>query len=115
MMIKCAALETAYHGVRINGVASGVIKSNARTKTDDVEMQLDEVENKHILMESAKNVPLQNLLNEPKDVANQLLFLASDDASFITGEIMTIDGGQSLTTDSYDDYVAKIKSVYGDE
>ena len=48
-------------------------------------------------------------------MANQLLFLASNDASFITGEIMTIDGGQSLTSDSYDDYVAQVKSIYGDQ
>ena len=46
MMIKCTALETAYHGVRINGVASGVIKSNARTKNDPMEMALNDAENK---------------------------------------------------------------------
>ena len=115
MMIKCSALETAYHGVRINGVASGVIKSDARTKQDPVQMSLTEDENKVYLTEAAKNVPLQNQLNDPKDVANQLLFLASNDASFITGEIMTIDGGQSLTSDSYDDYVAQVKSIYGDQ
>ena len=44
-MIKCAALETAYHGVRINGVASGVIKSNAREKNDPMEMDLNKEEN----------------------------------------------------------------------
>ena len=51
-------------------------------------------------------------LNNPKEVAESLLFLASDDASFITGEIMTVDGGQSLTTDSYEDYMAMLQSVY---
>lgn len=46
-------------------------------------------------------VPLSNEINTPKEVANSLLWLASDDASFITGEILTIDGGQSLTTNKY--------------
>jgi NAD(P)-dependent dehydrogenase (short-subunit alcohol dehydrogenase family) len=50
-------------------------------------------------------------LNNPKEVAESLLFLASDDASFVTGEILTIDGGQSLTTDAYDDYAAELKSA----
>lgn len=34
-----------------------------------------------------------------------MLWLGSDDASFITGEILTMDGGQSLTTNSYPDYL----------
>ena len=45
MMIKCTALETAFHGVRVNGVAAGVIKSKARTKGDQMEMQLTDAEN----------------------------------------------------------------------
>jgi len=47
----------------------------------------------HYLRESARDVPLVERLNNPKEVAETLLFLASDDASFITGEITTIDGG----------------------
>lgn len=54
-------------------------------------------------------------LNNPKEVAESLLFLASDDASFVTGEILTIDGGQSLTTDAYDDYAAELKSAMAEQ
>ena len=112
-LIKCSALETAYHGVRVNGVASGVIRSEARTNTQDlISMQLTPEENQTYLDEAAAQVPLMGQLNDPKEVADSLLFLASDDASFCTGEIMTVDGGQSLTTDSYDDYCAMLKSVY---
>ena len=112
MMIKCTALETAYHGVRVNGVASGVIKSNAREKNDPMEMDLSKEENKQYLLEAKKDVPLREMLNDPRDVANSMLFLASDDASFITGEIMAVDGGQSLTTNTYKDYQAMLKRVY---
>jgi len=112
-LIKCSALETAFHGVRVNGVASGVIRSEARMNTQDlISMQLTQLENQTYLDEAAAQVPLMGQLNAPKEIAEAILFLASDDASFCTGEIMTIDGGQSLTTDTYDDYCAMLKSVY---
>lgn len=111
-LIKCAALETAYFGVRVNGVAAGVINSKARTRTELMAMQLNEQENEVYLRDKASDVPLLGQLNQPKEVAECMLYLASDDASFVTGEIMTVDGGQSLTTDNYDDYCAKLKSVY---
>jgi NAD(P)-dependent dehydrogenase (short-subunit alcohol dehydrogenase family) len=38
-------------------------------------------------------VPLLNLLNHPGDVARAMLFLGSEEASFITGEILVMDGG----------------------
>jgi len=112
-LIKCSALETAYHGVRINGVAAGVIRSEARTNTQDlVAMQLTKEENQVYLMEAATQVPLAGQLNAPKEIAEAMLFLASDDASFCTGEILVVDGGQSLTTDTYEDYCALLKSIY---
>ena len=114
MLIKVTALETAFFGVRVNGVATGVINSQARMKQDLMAMALKEEENTHYLKESARDVPLLERLNNPKEVAESLLFLASDDASFITGEILTMDGGQSLTTDAYDDYAAELKSAYAD-
>ena len=36
--------------------------------------------------------------------------MASSDASFVTGEIMVIDGGQSLTTNNYDDYLKELEA-----
>ena len=105
MMIKTVALETAFHGVRINGVASGITKTTARCKGEDIGMNLTKTENSRFLHDAAKDVPLLGQLNSPKDVANALLFLASSDSSFTTGEIMVVDGGQSLTTNKYDDWM----------
>ncbi len=50
-----------------------------------------------------------NQINLAKDVAKSLLWLASSDASFTTGEILTVDGGQSLTTNRYGDYLKELE------
>lgn len=51
------------------------------------------------------DVPLEKQINQPSEVAKAMLWLSSSDASFITGEILTIDGGQSLTSNDYNDYL----------
>jgi hypothetical protein len=43
-------------------------------------------------------------------VARAILWLASDDASFITGEILTVDGGQALTSNNYGDYLKELEA-----
>ena len=91
MLVKTTALETAFHGIRVNAVGSGVTNSSARMKRES--LQFTDAQNKTYLAEAATDVPLQNLINQPKDVARTLLWLASDDASFVTGEILTVDGG----------------------
>jgi len=40
MLVKCTALEVAYHGIRINAVAAGIVNSNARCKPQIGTMQL---------------------------------------------------------------------------
>ncbi len=52
------------------------------------------------MTESASHVPMQEI-NMAEDVSNSILWLASSDASFVTGEILVVDGGQSLTTNKY--------------
>lgn len=58
-------------------------------------------------------MPLGAVPNTTSDVADSLLFLGSNDASFTTGEILVVDGGQSLTTDRFDDFTQELrKQVY---
>ncbi len=90
-LVKCAALETAYFGVRVNGVAPGVTFTKAREKKSS--MGLTEAQNQKFCSEQQRDVPLQHEINMPQEVANSILWLASEDASYVTGEILVLDGG----------------------
>jgi NAD(P)-dependent dehydrogenase (short-subunit alcohol dehydrogenase family) len=81
---KCAALEGAPLGIRVNAVAPGhvetamfqrVIAGNAEIKTA-----------------ISKTIPLGRV-GEPREIGELIAFLSSDSAAFMTGEIVTIDGG----------------------
>lgn len=76
-LTKALAREFAPYGIRVNAVAPGVIK------TKMAESQAEE---------KRKIIPLGNL-GEPEDVAKTVSFLASDDASYITGEVIDVNGG----------------------
>jgi NAD(P)-dependent dehydrogenase (short-subunit alcohol dehydrogenase family) len=82
---KSAALEVASTGVRVNAVAPGP------TNTGMLDRFTGTPENKAALV---SGVPLGRV-GKPVDIANIILFLASDAASFITGQIVTVDGGKT--------------------
>ena len=83
--IKSAALEFSGYGINVNGIEPGNIL------TSGMKMHRSEAFIKS--MEVA--VPLGRL-GTPRDIANTALFLASDDASYITGTTIIVDGGQTL-------------------
>lgn len=79
-LTKSLARELAPFGIRVNAVAPGI------TNTDMV-ANLP----KEIIAPLIKTIPLGRI-GEPRDVANAFLFLASDMASYVTGEILSVDG-----------------------
>lgn len=87
---KCVALDLAGRGVRVNSVNPGVILTNIQRRNGLTEEQYRQY------LEDAK---LNHAMGRPGhviEVANTIAFLASDLASFITGELVQIDGGRHL-------------------
>lgn len=82
MMTKCLAKEFGSLGIRVNAIAPGPIE------TEMIHQYKDEVRKK-LAAESA-----QRRLGKPEEVAQVALFLASEQASYINGEIIIVDGGR---------------------
>lgn len=83
-MTKSLAIEVANRGVTINAVAPGFIKSNMTDKLNDTQKEA-------IL----QKIPARSLGN-PEDIANAVAFLASDQASYITGQTIHVNGGMLM-------------------
>lgn len=79
-LTKSLARELAPANIRVNAVAPGI------TKTDMVAALPEEM-----IAPLIKTIPLGRI-GEPRDVANAFLFLASDMASYVTGDILSVDG-----------------------
>ena len=80
-LTKTLARQLAPHGINVNGVAPHAIET-------EMSAQWSEERRREIIA----SIPLGRL-GKPEDVAEAVLFLASDEASFITGEILDVNGG----------------------
>jgi 3-oxoacyl-[acyl-carrier protein] reductase len=81
---KCIATELASRGITVNAIAPGFIE------TDMTEAVRNAAE-----AEIKKRIPARRL-GKPEDIAEAVLFLASDQASYITGQVLRVDGGLTL-------------------
>lgn len=89
-MTRTLAAEWGHRGVRVNALAPGIMVTEGASKNllfDSLEVQ----------QKLAQGVPLRRLATI-EEVAKLAAFLCSDDASYITGDVMTADGGRSLNT-----------------
>ncbi|MDQ0175855.1 3-oxoacyl-[acyl-carrier-protein] reductase [Bacillus chungangensis] len=81
---KTAAKELASRGITVNAVAPGFIATDMTDKlTEDLKADM------------LKQIPL-GYLGKPKDIAKVVVFLASDDASYMTGQTLHVDGGMVM-------------------
>jgi 3-oxoacyl-[acyl-carrier protein] reductase len=83
-LTRTVARELASRNITVNAVAPGFIATEMTAKLGE-----------ELLTQIKKEIPLGRL-GDPQDVADAVLFLASDAASFITGHILTIDGGLTV-------------------
>ncbi len=83
--IRTAALELARENITVNGVEPGFIRTAAMSLLADEDG----------LAEMAKYVPA-GYLGDPEDIAYCMLYLASDEARYITGQTICVDGGSTL-------------------
>ena len=86
-LTKCWAIELAPKGIRVNVVSPGPIETPIFGKMGMSEEQL-----KGMAESIVNQVPLGRF-GSPEDIANAFLYLASDDASFVTGSHLIVDGG----------------------
>lgn len=80
-LTRSLALELAPWNIRVNAVAPGVVNTEMLSNLNDLERD-----------SFARSIPLGRLA-EPDDIANAMLFLAGDGASYITGATLNVDGG----------------------
>lgn len=86
------ALANARYGVRVNAILPGLMDTPMAIERRALERNIDR---SIIRAERDAQVPLGKRMGTGWDVANAALFLASDEASFITGVLLPVDGGQS--------------------
>jgi acetoacetyl-CoA reductase len=83
-LTKALALEAASRGITVNAVSPGYIAT-----------EMVKAVREDILKEIVKKIPVGRL-GEPEEIARAVLFLVADEASFITGETLSVNGGQYM-------------------
>jgi len=90
-LTRCSALELAAQGIRVNAVNPGVVVTNIHRRGG-----MDEVTYSKFLDHCKTTHPIGRV-GQTEEVADLILFLASDKAGWITGATYSIDGGRALT------------------
>jgi NAD(P)-dependent dehydrogenase (short-subunit alcohol dehydrogenase family) len=85
-MTRAMALELAPHNIRVNAIAPGTTDT-AQPRYGNTEAEL---------VEMAKSIPLGGKMLTPAQIAGTAVFLASDDASAITGQVLHVNGGSYM-------------------
>lgn len=92
-MTRSAALSLGPSGIRVNAIAPGVIDTPLTQSIAQQRSEIRGVPPEETLRPILASLPLRRM-GTPEDIANLAVFLASDDASFVTGQTYIADGGQ---------------------
>jgi 3-oxoacyl-[acyl-carrier protein] reductase len=88
---RSLAIELGPHGIRVNSVAPGVVDTDMWARNKAIPGVIEEIE---------ALTPLRRW-SQPDDIADVVVFLASDAARFVTGETICVDGGMARTANLY--------------
>ena len=90
-LTRCTAMDLADDHIRVNGICPGQIDTAGATQVN-IDRGFDLVEANKASAEEA----LMKRMGKPEEIASVALFLASEDASFMTGTHIVVDGGQTI-------------------
>ena len=83
-LTKSAAKELASRNITVNAIAPGFVKT-----------EMTDILSEEVKEQAMKQIPLGRFA-DPEDIANAAVFLASDSASYITGQVLLVDGGMVM-------------------
>ena len=86
MLTRCAADELGEHGIRVNSVLPGVVRTPMAAALSEIPISRDEY---------LGLMPISRI-GEPEDIGRSVAFLLSEDASWITGQLLAVDGGHTI-------------------
>ncbi|MCH5584385.1 SDR family oxidoreductase [Shimazuella sp. AN120528] len=92
-LVKTAALENSQSNIRVNAVISAPIETSAM---DRLESKLNPGMEKQVRQDFCRYIPMKRY-GTTAEVANTILFLASEEAKYTTGSVYNVDGGMSAT------------------
>ncbi|ACZ43406.1 short-chain dehydrogenase/reductase SDR [Thermobaculum terrenum ATCC BAA-798] len=92
-LTRSLAVELAPHGILVNGIAPGFIDTSMSVVDGVNELETDWFRSVYV---GRRKIPLARA-GQPEEVAAVALFLASEEASYITGAVIPVDGGLSVT------------------
>lgn len=90
-LTRCAALDLAPAGVRVNAVNPGVVVTDLHRRSGMADEQYA------AFLERSRTTHPLGRVGSPEEIADLILFLASERAAWVTGETIAIDGGRHLT------------------
>lgn len=93
---QSAALAMAPHGIRVNGIAPGVVDTPMWDQVDALFARFEDLPPGEKKRRVGADVPLGRM-GVPEDIARAAVFLASDDARYITAQTINVDGGNVMS------------------